>query len=47
MFIANEKHNILFVNHPLSIDQVTQTIEMYIPENNKKNEYKKEKNIKM
>ena len=31
MFIANEKHNILFVNHPLSVDQVTQTIEMYIP----------------
>ena len=45
MFIANEKHNILFVNHPLSVDQVTQTIEMYIPENNKKNEYKGEEKI--
>ena len=45
MFIANEKHNILFVNHPLSVDQVAETIELYIPENNKKNEYKQEKNI--
>ena len=45
MFVANEKKKILFVNHPLSVDQVAETLETYIPENNPKNEYKGEKDI--
>ena len=45
MFVANEKKKILFVNHPLAVDQVAETLETYIPDNNPKNEYKGEKDI--
>jgi len=45
MFIANEKYKMLFVEQPLAMDQVGQTIEHYIHENNKRNEYKGKKNI--
>ena len=45
MFIANEKHKLLMVDYPLSIIQVIKTLEEYLFENNKINEYKKEKDI--
>jgi len=45
MFIANEKYKLLMVDHPLSVKQITDTIQEYIHDNNKKNEYKGEKNI--
>ena len=45
MFIANEKYKMLFVDYPLSMDQVSFTIEQYIHDNNKKNEYKGQKDI--
>ena len=45
MFIANEKHKMLFVDLPVSMDQVSYTIGEYILNNNKKNVYKGKKNI--
>ena len=45
MFIANEKHKMLFVDLPVSMDQVSYTIGEYILDNNKKNVYKGKKNI--
>jgi len=45
MFIANEKHKMLFVDLPVSMDQVSYTIGEYILNNNKKNVYKGEKDI--